>query len=91
MVARFLCLAMLIGCGGKYGGTPKPTTPTGKQKGGIENAALPYSVLDRTGHQVEPAAFWAQVGAARIEGSMMHAVRRAAKSVVIVSGVTQAP
>jgi len=65
MVARLLCLAMLIGCGGKYGGTPK-TTPASKGKGGIEAAALPYSVLDRTGHQVDPAAFWAQVGAARV-------------------------
>src|SRR5258705_10199251 len=65
MVGRFVWLALLIGCGGKYGGdpkTPKSTAP----KGGIERAALPYSVLDRSGHQVDQAAFWAQVGAARI-------------------------
>ncbi|HEX5057800.1 MAG TPA: ChaN family lipoprotein [Kofleriaceae bacterium] len=65
MVARLLCLTILIGCGGKYGGTPK-TTPTPTAKGGIEKAALPYSVLDRSGHQVDTAAFWAQVGAARV-------------------------
>lgn len=65
MVARLLCIALLIACGGKYGG--KPTTPAAKGKRGIEAAALPYSVLDaRTGRQVDTAAFWAQVNASRV-------------------------
>jgi uncharacterized iron-regulated protein len=59
-----LCLAVLFGCGGKYGGTS--TTPAGKHKRGIEAAALPYAVLDRTGHQVDSAKFWAAVGASRV-------------------------
>jgi uncharacterized iron-regulated protein len=32
---------------------------------GIEAAALPYHVLDRTGHEVDPAAFWGKLAAAR--------------------------
>ncbi|HEY5947872.1 MAG TPA: ChaN family lipoprotein [Kofleriaceae bacterium] len=64
MLPRLVCIALLIGCGGKYGG--HSTTPNGKAKRGIEAAALPYSVLDRSGHQVDTATFWAQVGAARV-------------------------
>jgi uncharacterized iron-regulated protein len=63
---RALCgLALVVlGCGGRYGGTPlsRPTGP----KAGIEAAALPYEVVDaRTSHQVEPAAFWSRVAQAR--------------------------
>jgi uncharacterized iron-regulated protein len=64
MPLRLLCLILLVGCGGRYGG--KSTTPDGKPKRGIEAAALSYAVLDRTGHQVDTAKFWAQVGASRI-------------------------
>jgi uncharacterized iron-regulated protein len=64
MLARAMCLALLFACGGKYGGTS--TTPAGKPKRGIEAAALSYAVLDRTGHQVDTAEFWAQVGASRV-------------------------
>ena len=65
MVVRLLCLAMLIGCGGKYGATTTPTAAAGKR--GIEAAGLPYSILDaRTGRQVDPAVFWAAVGAAQV-------------------------
>ncbi len=65
IVARLVCIAMLIACGGKYGGTS--TTSTMKGKRGIEAAALPYSIIDgRTGRQVDTAAFWAAVGAARV-------------------------
>ena len=47
MRARILCLAFLIACGGTYGGKPKVAKPDGKApKGGIEHAALPYSILD---------------------------------------------
>jgi uncharacterized iron-regulated protein len=55
----------LIGCAGKYGGDA-PTTPA-EGKRGIEAAGLPYSVLDaRTGHQVDPATFWAAVDASQV-------------------------
>ena len=64
MPSRLLCLILLIGCGGRYGG--KSTAPDGKPKRGIEAAALSYAVLDRTGHQVDTAKFWAQVGASRV-------------------------
>ena len=64
MLSRLVLVAMFLGCGGVRGG--KPTTPEGKQKRGIEAAALPYSVLDRNGHQVDTATFWAQVGASRV-------------------------
>lgn len=61
---RLLCLALLVfGCGGKYGGTT--TTPAGKKRG-IEAAALPYSVLDRNGRQVDTAQFWSELGKARV-------------------------
>lgn len=64
MLTRLVCLALLFGCGGKYGG--QPTTPGGKGTRGIEAAALAYSVVDRTGRQVDTAAFWAQVAASRV-------------------------
>ncbi len=64
MLSRVLCIALLIGCGGRYGGTS--TTAAGTKKRGIEAAGLPYAVLDRDGRQVDTAAFWAQVGAARV-------------------------
>ncbi|HEY5926694.1 MAG TPA: ChaN family lipoprotein [Kofleriaceae bacterium] len=63
MLARLLCIAMLFACGGKYGGS---STPAGKGKRGIEAAALPYSIVDRSGRQVDTSVFWAQVGAARV-------------------------
>jgi len=59
---RFAVLVFLIACGGVRGGTK--TDP--KAKRGIEAAALPYSILDRSGHQVDRAAFWAAVTAARV-------------------------
>src|SRR6478735_5022888 len=71
MVVRCsFALALLVACGGKYGGTP-PGTTTPKQapmgKRGIEAAALPYSILDaRTGHEVDKATFWAKVDASRL-------------------------
>lgn len=69
MVAvRLVCIAMLMACGGKYGGTAaSPESPATKGKRGIEAAALPYSILDgRTGRQVDTAKFWEQVGASRV-------------------------
>jgi uncharacterized iron-regulated protein len=64
MLTRLVCLALLFGCGGKYGG--QSTTPAAKGKRGIEAAALAYSVVDRTGRQVDTAAFWAQVASSRV-------------------------
>ena len=64
---RLLCLfaAMVVGCAGKYGGKPmakKVTLPAG----GLEAAALPYSVIDaRTGRQLDTPAFYTQLGQAR--------------------------
>jgi uncharacterized iron-regulated protein len=60
---------MLAACGGKYGGggatTPaKPVTGNGKAT--LEQAGLPYQVLEgRTGRQVDEPAFWARLQRAR--------------------------
>lgn len=64
--AWFPALAVLvIGCGGRYGGTA-PAKPTAPPAGGIEGAGLPFDVLDaRTGRQVDTAAFWSRLQAAR--------------------------
>jgi uncharacterized iron-regulated protein len=65
MLLRLVCLALLVACGGRYGG--KPTTPDGKPRRGIEAAALPYKILDaRSGREVDTQTFWAQVGASRV-------------------------
>jgi len=68
MVVRLFVLAsVLVACGGSYGGKTRPEGPGKGGKGGIERAALPYSVLDaRTGRQVDTAAFWNQVAASRV-------------------------
>jgi uncharacterized iron-regulated protein len=73
MTARFRasCLALLVACGGRYGGTPtvhtaKGAPAQGDSKRGIEAAALPYRVLDaRTGHEVAEPAFWDRLASAR--------------------------
>lgn len=61
-----LVAAALGGCGGTYGGKPigHPLATT-KAEPGIEAAALPYEVLDRTGHTVPEATFWARLGTMR--------------------------
>ena len=57
--------ALTIGCGGRYGGTPRTPAPKAPA-GGLEAAALPYAIVDaRTGRAVDEAAFWAKVGTAR--------------------------
>jgi uncharacterized iron-regulated protein len=60
-------VVLVLGCGGKYGGgdTTTPKKPPVNMKGGIAAAALPYQILDRGGHQVEEAAFWARIKRAR--------------------------
>jgi uncharacterized iron-regulated protein len=72
--ASALCvLVVAAACGGRYPGTgtARPGGPTEKAgptmpKGGIKNAALPYSVLDgRSGRQLEEAAFWPRLARAR--------------------------
>jgi uncharacterized iron-regulated protein len=57
-------LVWLLGCGGRYGGS-EPKKPAPEGAGGIENAALPFQVLDRAGHQVDEAAYWERVTKAR--------------------------
>ena len=57
-----------VGCGGRYGGNPTtPDKPTGKAPaGGLDEAALPFQVLDaRTGRQVNVAVLWPQLAKAR--------------------------
>lgn len=59
MRAGLFCVAILAACGGAR--PSAPTTP----KRGIEAAALPYVVLDRTGQQLDETAFWNRLAAAR--------------------------
>jgi len=66
---RVLAVMLLAACGGTYGGQP-PAHPTkavaAKPKRGIEDAALPYTVLDaKSGHQVDTNAFWTKLGTER--------------------------
>lgn len=64
MQSRALCAMFLVACGGSYGGQP-PAHPKASHKG-LDDAALPYSVLDaKTGHQVETAAFWSKLESER--------------------------
>lgn len=66
MAVRLLCLALLVACGGSYGGKAR-TGPEPKPARGIAAAALPYSILDgRSGRQVDRDAFWSDVNAARV-------------------------
>jgi len=56
-------MVSVLGCGGGHGAKPaRPTPPPG----GIENAALPYQVLDaRTGRQLDTEVFWTELAKAR--------------------------
>ena len=65
MWSRLLLVAVLgAACGGTYGGQP-PAHP--RAKPGIEDAGLPYNVLDaRTGHQVDTTAFWDKLASERV-------------------------
>jgi uncharacterized iron-regulated protein len=68
MTARAGWIAVFAGvaaCGGSYGGRTAATAGGGGKRG-IEAAGLPYHVLDRTGHQLDEAEFWARVDAARV-------------------------
>lgn len=61
-------LAAAAGCGGRYPAPAAagPKAAPGAPKGGIEQAALPYVVLDgRTGRQLDEAAFWPRLARAR--------------------------
>jgi uncharacterized iron-regulated protein len=67
MVVRCFALALLVACGGKYGGTTPAKPQPAANKRGIEAAGLPYSIVDaRTGREVDMAAFWAKVDASRL-------------------------
>jgi uncharacterized iron-regulated protein len=68
MQSRALAVVVVAACGGTYGGQPPehPKADAAKPHRGIEDAALPYTVLDaKTGHQVETNAFWAKLGSQR--------------------------
>jgi uncharacterized iron-regulated protein len=67
MLGRLAVIAALTSaCGGRYGGSPVSPHADGAPKAGIAAAALPMTVLDaRTGHQLDDAAFWQKLGAAR--------------------------
>jgi len=56
-----VAVAVIAGCGGKYGGPTKPTP----MKGGLDAAALPYQVLERNGTQITEDAFWGRLAKAR--------------------------
>src|SRR3569623_3149852 len=58
MRARLSVVAILAACAGSR---PTPTTP----KHGIEAAALPLHVLDRTGHQIDEKTYWDRLAAQR--------------------------
>jgi uncharacterized iron-regulated protein len=58
MRARLLVVAILSACAAH---PPTPAAP----KHGIEAAALPMHVLDRTGHQLDDKAFWDRLAASR--------------------------
>ena len=64
-------LAVLtVGCGGRYGGTPRTAAASGTASPAtpvdLEAAALPYQIVDaRTGRQVEAPAFWTALARAR--------------------------
>src|SRR3569623_696139 len=57
MRARLICVAILSACIGGKG----PATPAH----GLDRAALPFHVLDRTGHQLDEKSFWDQLAAQR--------------------------
>jgi uncharacterized iron-regulated protein len=59
MRAGLVCVSILTAaCGARQGTT---TTP----KRGIEAAALPFHVLDRSGHQIDEATFWSKLESER--------------------------
>lgn len=67
--AALVWFAITAACGGKYQGatTPTPTSKLEPSKftGSIENAALPYQVLERKGSQIDDASFWTKLATAR--------------------------
>src|SRR5437763_16532155 len=67
MAVRAVWIALVAAaCGGRYGGGSTTPGQPAKAKRGIESAGLPYHVLDRGGHQIDEAEFWARVEASRV-------------------------
>jgi uncharacterized iron-regulated protein len=58
MRARLLVVAILSACAAHRPAAEAP-------KHGIEAAALPFHVLDRTGHQIGDKTFWDRLAAER--------------------------
>jgi uncharacterized iron-regulated protein len=66
MFARLSWLVVLAACGGNYSGPTAPQHPAPAKHRGIEDAALPYNVLDaKTGHQIDTNAFWDKLATER--------------------------
>lgn len=63
-VAGLVVVLAAAACGGRYGRSTTPT-PDGEGKMSIEAAALPYSIVDRSGHTADMAAFWSRLATAR--------------------------
>jgi uncharacterized iron-regulated protein len=61
--AALVIVGCFTACGGKYSGSSvqKPEM----RKGGLDDAALPYQILERKGTQVDEAAFWDRISRAR--------------------------
>jgi len=96
---RVALLVSIAACGGGARYPAGTTTPTGPgaaaiPKGGIENAALPYQLLEaRTGRAVDEPAFWTRVSKARAvcigeehpnphhHWAQLHAVREISKRI----------
>jgi uncharacterized iron-regulated protein len=64
MSTRAVWIAVFAAACGPVAAGKGASGPSGKH--GIEAAGLPYHVLDRSGHQVDEASFWAKVEAARV-------------------------
>src|SRR4029079_16822510 len=66
-VAALVAVIAAAACGGRYGRstTPGPEAEGKTGKRGIEQAALPYSIVDRAGHTTDMAAFWSRLSTAR--------------------------
>ncbi|HEU0029019.1 MAG TPA: ChaN family lipoprotein [Kofleriaceae bacterium] len=64
-----LAVVVVAGCGGRYSGTSKPTTPSQPEaalpKGDLDAAKLPYQILERKGTQIDEEAFWTRLSKAR--------------------------
>ena len=64
-IPLLLSAMMVAACGGRYHATEPAPPAQAQAPRGVEAAALPYKILDRSGHEIAEADFWAKLGAAR--------------------------